>query len=159
MKIQLIQSLFAGALLCAPLTGVQAENLDLLLSKTDGSQIRYSLKELPTLTFDEASLHVTYQGSVTDFRWTDITSYAYVESAQTGIQSSESKQQRVTYHESGITLYTPTSQPYALYTLSGLQLLQKQTGDNSHTEIRYADFESGTYILRCGSHTYKFYVR
>ena len=131
-----------------------------MIGKTDGTTLRYCLNELPRLSFQASRLYVAYQGNTESFAWNEIASYAYVTSEQTSLQHAEHDKGIIaTYHDDRLTIFSKEAEMLTIYTLGGNVLKQQHTEADAATEIRYADFATGTYLVKCGQHTFKFIAR
>ena len=161
MKLKITAIVSALALLCTPAFARQT-GLALLISGTDGSSTGFCLNEMPVLSFTNSELVVKFQGNTETFPKEDIRLLSYVNASDfpTGITApSANPNFSVTYYENGVAVITPVAQNIIVCNVSGAVLLEKQANENSRTEISYSDFPAGVYILKCGNHSCKFFVK
>ena len=161
MKSRILQILSVFLLLGGP---VSAESFRpaLLITHADGSSVKYSLEKLPVLSFQDEVLQVKFQGQTSQYPRTDLESLIYVDDPLIPSAIGSAGQQpalAVTFYDRSLSVYTPESVLLSVFTLDGKRVWDRQGTAGSRTRLEYADLLPGVYVLKCGSHTYKFVVR
>lgn len=151
------------ALLCLQLpAAAEPFRPALLITHADGASVKYVLETLPVLSFSGESLTVTCQGQSEVYPRTELSSLRYVDDPHipSGIGSaSRPHASAVTFTDLGLTVYTPSAAVLSVYSLQGQPVWSRTSAADSETRLEYADFTPGVYVLKCGSHAYKFVVR
>ena len=157
MKIKLLALL--AVLLSSVSMSAFASGLDLLISRTDGTSVRYSLDQLPQLSFKDGKLQVSCYGDVVEYLRDDISSLVYINGdTPSGVDEVETALS-VHFFDHSLTVTSPTAETAWVYAFNGSVVATHSVPSGETLHIDYAPFPSGGYILKIGTHSYKFLVR
>lgn len=157
MKIKLLALL--AVLLSSFSVSAYASGLDLLISRTDGTSVRYSLDQLPQLSFKDGKLQVSCYGDVVEYLPDDINSLLYINGDTPSGMDEVETAVSVTFFDDALSVSSPVSRQVMVCAMNGSVVASHKVGAGETLRIAYTPFQTGFYILKVGTHSYKFIVR
>lgn len=132
-----------------------ANDIILRVNYKDGRTGDIILSQRPVVQFNNDNLEIEIEGLILSYKMEELSGYKLISDVSSGVKYVT----ETPIHCDGHTVYigaTDKASDITVYNLAGIRILQKTIEVQQEETISIDEWESGVYIIKYGSTTYKF---
>ena len=135
---------------------VAKSTMHLAVCTKDGSKVLYALEEKPKITFTDTELVITTKSVEIAYALSDMNLLTYENGETTGITNLYDDESFKLDGESIVFSKLKAKDIVSLYSINGTLVFKKAVTTDGEYAIPLIDMETGVYIIKVNSLTYKF---